>query len=373
MYSNSHLKRSWVEIDLGQIVENYRIYKKSIKGNEIMAVVKADAYGHGDVEVASALQAEGVKLFAVSNIEEAIALRTAGIIGEILILGYTPVECAEQLVQYDITQALLDESYAEMLAYKGVKAQFAIDTGMNSIGLDADQPETCEEIIRANYNRFQLTGMFTHLCVADTDTENCNQFTEQQIDKFSDVARRVADLRLPYVHCMNSAGGLFHGTDEKFGEIARLGIILYGLKPDYLNLLPNGIKPVLTWKSVVAMVKDVHPEESIGYGRTFIADREMTVATIPTGYADGYRRELSNKGKNEVNGRVALIVGRVCMDQIMVDVTGIETKCGDEVILIGEQYSEDDMAHDVETIGYEIVCGISKRVPRQYKYGGKLL
>lgn len=172
---------------------------------------------------------------------------------------------------------------------------------------------------------------------------------------------------------MNSAGGLFHGTDEKFGEIARLGIILYGLKPDYLNLLPNGIKPVLTWKSVVAMVKDVHPGESIGYGRTFIADREMTVATIPTGYADGYRRELSNKGKNEVNGRVALIVGRVCMDQIMVDVTGIETKCGDEVILIGEQYSEDDMAHDVETIGYEIVCGISKRVPRQYKYGGKLL
>lgn len=191
MYSNSHLKRSWVEIDLGQIVENYRIYKKSIKGNEIMAVVKADAYGHGDVEVASALQAEGVKLFAVSNIEEAIALRTAGIIGEILILGYTPVECAEQLVQYDITQALLDESYAEMLAYKGVKAQFAIDTGMNSIGLDADQPETCEEIIRANYNRFQLTGMFTHLCVADTDTENCNQFTEQQIDKFSDVASVV--------------------------------------------------------------------------------------------------------------------------------------------------------------------------------------
>ena len=143
-----------------------------------MAVIKADAYGHGDVEVASALQSEGVKLFAVSNIEEAIALRTAGIVGEILIFGYTSVECSEELVKYDITQALLDESSAGMMADKGVKAQFAIDTAMNRIGLDADQLENCELVIRKYVERFALTGMFTHLCVADTDTEDCNQFNE---------------------------------------------------------------------------------------------------------------------------------------------------------------------------------------------------
>lgn len=174
------------------------------------------------------------------------------------------------------------------------------------------------------------------------------------------------DLNLPYVHCMNSAGGLFHGTDDFYGNIAGLGIILYGLKPDYVNVLPNGIKPALSWKSVVAMVKIVHPGESIGYGGTFIADREMKVATIPTGYADGCRRELFNKGIVKANGRVTSIVGRVCMDQIMVDVTGIDVSCGDNVKLIGEHYSADDMARDIGTIGYEIICGVSKRVPRIY-------
>lgn len=366
MYSNSQLRRSWVEVDLKQIIDNYKIYKRSITENEIMAVVKADAYGHGDAEIARVLQSEGVKLFAVSNIEEAIALRTAGIVGEILILGYTPMECSEQLVAYDITQTLLDASYAELMSDKGIKAQFAIDTGMNRIGLDADQPEKCEQVIRNYYDRFKLTGMFTHLCVADTDTEESNQFTKQQITKLGEVARIVSDLKLQYVHYMNSAGGLFHGKKEVYSEIARLGIILYGLKPDYLNVLPKGIKPALAWKSVVAMIKDVHTGESVGYGRTFVAEREMQIATIPTGYADGYRRELSNQGKIEVNGRVVSIVGRVCMDQMMVDVTGTDVKCGDEVTLIGEHYTAGDMAQDIGTIGYEILCGISKRVPRIY-------
>lgn len=367
MYSSSHLKRSWVEIDLRQIVENYRIYKKTVKSSEIMAVVKADAYGHGDVEVAQALQTEGVHLFAVSNIEEAVELRTAGITGEILILGYTPVDCAEQLVKHKITQTLLDESYAALMANKGIKAQFAIDTGMNRIGLDAEQPELCEQIIRKYNGKYELTGIFTHLCVADTGTEECVQFTEDQVRKFRTVSERIDDLHLPFVHCMNSAGGLFHGIDDHIGRIARLGIVLYGMKPDFTNELPAGIKPALKWKSVIAMVKNVHPGESIGYGRTYVADHEMRVATIPTGYADGYRRELSGRGKVEINGHIVPVVGRVCMDQMMVDVTGVEASCGDEVTLIGTHYTADDMANDIGTIGYEIVCGISKRVPRMYK------
>lgn len=366
MYSNSYLKRSWVEVDLKQIAENYRIYKNNSGGKAVMAVVKADAYGHGDTEVARVLQSEGVKLFAVSNIEEAITLRKVGIHGEILVLGYTPAECINQLLAYDITQTLLDEYYAELLSGKGVKAQFAIDTGMNRIGLDAEDVDFCERIIRKYKNQYDLTGVFTHLCVSDTETDECKQFTEQQINKFRNVVDRVADLGLPYVHCLNSAGGLYHEPKDCVGEIIRLGIILYGLKPDYHNLLPAGIKPVLSWKSVISMIKEVHPGECIGYGRTFVADREMRVATIPTGYADGYRRELSNKGKVLINGCLAPIVGRICMDQMMVDVTGLRVKCDDEVILIGERYTADDMAHDIGTIGYEVVCGISKRVPRLY-------
>lgn len=367
MYSNLHLKRSWVEINLNQLVNNYRLYKKALSNkNEIMVVVKADAYGHGDIEVAKVLETEGVQLFAVSNIEEAIGLRDAGIKGEILILGYTPVECVKQLLEYDITQALLDENYAERIAETEVriKAQFAIDTGMNRIGLDADKPEYCERVIRKYFKYFELSGVFTHLCVADTDTNESNKFTRQQIEKFKRITDSIVNLNMPYVHCMNSAGGLFHGGGEK---IVRLGILLYGMKPDYNNSLPNGIKPILFWKSVVAMVKELEPGETVGYGRTFIANKRIKIATIPTGYADGYRRELSNKGKVEINGQIAEVVGRVCMDQFMVDVTEIDVKCGDEVILVGEHYTADDMARDIGTIGYEVVCGISKRVSRIYK------
>lgn len=162
---------------------------------------------------------------------------------------------------------------------------------------------------------------------------------------------------------MNSAGGLLC---EPYGNLARLGIILYGLKPDYSNNLPKGIKPALRWKSVISLIKPVHPGETVGYGRTFTVDREMVIATIPTGYADGYSRILSNKGKVIVNGQTASIVGRVCMDQMMVDVTGLDVAFEDEVILLGEGYNADEMAQDIGTIGYEVICDIGKRVPRIY-------
>jgi alanine racemase len=332
-----------------------------------MAVVKADAYGHGDRIVAKFLSDNGICNFAVSNIDEALHIREAGAEGQILILGYTPVDRAEELVKYDITQALLSEEYAEELLSTGknIKCQFAIDTGMRRIGLDADDPENCEGIIRKYKDN--LTGLFTHLCVADTPEQD--KFTGHQIQLFEIVCDRVADLNLPYLHCMNSAGGLWH--ESKYSSFARLGIILYGLKPDYVNELPKGIEPVMSWKSVVSMVKRVKPGDTIGYGRTFTIEKPMTIATIPTGYADGYSRLLSNKGWILINGKKAPIVGRMCMDQMMVDVSDIsEVKLGTEAVLMGhsgeETITADDLAHLYGTIGYEIICGISKRVDRKY-------
>ena len=362
------MNRSWTEIKLDVIQNNYRLYESEILARfgdspcEVMAVVKADAYGYGDTQVAAALQKIGCKNFAVSNLNEAINLRKANITGQILILGYTPPEEAHDLLKYDITQALLCDEYAQELAGVGIKAHFAIDSGMNRIGLDANKPEKCEAIIRKFARQFKLTGIFTHLCVADTPSEA--EFTNEQLAKFKAVAQRVSDLNLPYVHCMNSAGGLWQ---EPFGNLTRLGIILYGLKPDYANSLPSGIKPALEWKSVISMIKTVQQGETIGYGRSFRAEQKLRVATIPTGYADGYNRMLSNKGCVLICGKRARILGRVCMDQFMVDVTDIpQAKAGREVTLLGEGYDADEMAHCIGTIGYEIVCNISSRVERRY-------
>lgn len=371
-------KRSWIEINLSQLKKNYLLYKNSLKADaEIMAVIKADAYGHGDVQVARLLSQSGVHLFAVSNIDEAVGLREAGIQGEILILGYTSVFYAKTLWHHDLTQAIVSEEYAKALAETGmkIKCQFAIDTGMNRIGLDGDNTDECERIIRNYKDSLNLTGIFTHLCVADTDTAECKDFTVGQISKFKAVAERIQDLNLPYMHCCNSAGGLFYlKNDEMFehiGGVVRLGIILYGLKPDDNNVLPDGIEPAMEWKSQISMVKDVHPGETIGYGRTYKVEKESRIATVTTGYADGLNRLLSNKGFVMINGYKAPIVGRVCMDQTLVDVTGIpNVKMGTRVTLIGKSgglvYTADDMAHDLGTIGYEIICNITKRVQRFY-------
>lgn len=369
------LRRSWAEIDLAQLCENYKIYKSRVPvGMSVMGVVKADAYGHGDVRCAIALEGVGAELFAVATVKEAVKLRVGGVRGEILILGYTPVELWETLVKYDLTQTLLSEEYAKALAdaaTERVKCQFAIDSGMNRIGLDAEAPAECERIIREYADKLNLNGIYTHLCVADGDSAEDVGFTDRQRELFGGVACRVADMGLKYVHCMNSAGGLFHSEDGFVGNVARLGIVLYGLKPDRSNTLPEGIKGVMTWKTSVAMVKTVYADETVGYGRTFRADKPTVVATLPTGYADGYNRLLSNKGYVLIKGKRANIIGRVCMDQMMVDVTDIDgVAMGDEVVLIGQSGDEvitaDDMAALVGTIGYEIVCDVSARVDRVY-------
>ena len=368
------IKRSWVEIDLDALKNNYRIYAEKLGSDrEVMAVVKANAYGHGATKVALALQAEGCCNFAVSNVEEAVELRLAGVRGQILILGYTPIAALDDVLEHQLTQAVFSEEYAqkacEYLGEKShkMKVHFVLDTGMNRIGLPAKNPDFCDRIIRKYREHFRVTGMFTHLCVADTPSEK--EFTRAQINAFREVDVRIEDLELPYVHCLNSAGGLYQ---ECFGDLGRLGIVLYGLKPDYENTLPEGIRPAMQWKTVIAMLKTVPAGETIGYGRSYKTERDTVVATLPTGYGDGYHRRLSNLGHVIIHGKKAPIIGRVCMDQMMVDVTDIpEASFEDEVILLGAGYTADDMAHSLGTIGYEIVCHITKRVTRVYLEGEK--
>ena len=246
IHVNQIEKRSWIEINLSQLRANYNFYKKNLKRDvSIMAVIKADAYGHGDVQVARMLSGLGVNLFAVSNIDEAVGLREAGIQGEILILGYSSPVYAQTLCDLDLTQAVVSEIYAAQLANTGypVKCQFAIDTGMNRIGIDGDDAKHCEQVIRNYTEKLRLNGFFTHLCVADSDNESDKEFTWGQIAKFKAVVDLVADLNLPYMHCFNSVGGMHYLDDSDyfsgFGSIVRLGIVLYGLKPDMNNVLPE--------------------------------------------------------------------------------------------------------------------------------------
>lgn len=378
VHANQIEKRSWVEVDLSQIRSNYLLYKNSLKRDaSIMAVIKADAYGHGDVQVARLLSDLGCTMFAVSNIDEAVGLREAGIKGEILILGYSSPFYARTLFELDLTQAIVSEEYAQQLADTGlrIKCQFAIDTGMNRIGIDADDATDCERIIRLFIHKLNVNGLFTHLCVADSNKESDKEFTLLQLSKFRNIVSRVSDIRMPYIHCCNSAAGIKYLDKSSFydeiGRIVRLGIVLYGLKPSNDIEIPQGIKPPLTWKSVVSMVKKVYAGETIGYGRTFKVERESVIATVATGYADGFSRKLSNKGFVLINGCRAPIVGNICMDQTLVDVTDIpEVKMGTHVVLLGSNgsitYTADDMAHMLGSIGYEVTCGISKRVQRFY-------
>lgn len=376
-------QRSWVEIDLDQIKANYLAYKEILPNEtQIMSVIKADAYGHGDVHIAKWLSSVGCKLFAVSNIDEAVGLREAGINGDILILGYTSPKYARILCGQNLTQTLVSEEYAEALAATGynVKCQFAIDTGMNRIGLDASDISTCTGTIRKYDKRLNINGLFTHLCVADDCSTESIDFTRKQISLFREIAKEVEDLNYTQIHCFNSAGGMFYINEEQQSSlrgIVRLGIVLYGCKPDRSNILPSAIKPALSWKSQISMVKTVYPGETIGYGRTFSPTRVSQIATVTTGYADGLNRHLSNRGSLLVNGKKAPIVGRICMDQTLIDVTDIQdVKMGDVVTILGKSgdisYFADDMANDLDTIGYEILCNISKRVQRFYKTHGLL-
>lgn len=369
-------KRTWAEIDLSRIESNLAVYRLSLpSGFDITAVVKANAYGHGDIRVAGRLAACGVDSFAVATLDEAIRLRQSGIAGEILVLGYTSPELMGLAVEHGITQTLVDSFYAERLSvlpfHREIKVQYAVDTGMNRIGLDGDDPRACLRDIYRAAKDFNLTGIYTHLSAADGVGRVEREFTCRQIESFARIARGSASLGIK-AHCLNSAGGLcYSDLPPEISKTVRLGIALYGLKPSSEIVLPEGIAPALSWYARVSAVKSVRRGEHIGYGLTYTADRPRLIATVTVGYADGYSRIASGRAYLLINGQRAPVVGRVCMDQLMVDVTlHSHVRAGDEAVLIGKSGGEiltaDMLAETVGTIGYEVLCGISERVERVY-------
>ncbi len=374
------VRRTWAEISLDNAAKNFRTIKKKVGNVKLCCVIKADGYGHGAVALASLYEKLGADYFAVSNIDEAEELRLNDIKKPILILGYTPVEDAPRLCQLNITQTVFSADYAGSLAEKcyskgiKLKVHIGLDTGMSRIGFmvqefprDNNSIEEIKEV--CSQSCFDVEGIFTHFCVSDCD-ESGREFTEKQFYNFSHTVNSLKENNITFdiVHCSNS--GAIEDYPHTYSSMVRAGIILYGLAPapelkDRLDLVP-----CMTMKTTIAHVKPLKKGATISYGRTFTAEQDMKIATVPIGYADGFIRAYAKNGYMIVNGKRADIVGRICMDQTMIDVTDIDVKVGDEVIVFGSgscgERTADDLAVCADTINYEVVCNISKRVPRFY-------
>ena len=368
------LHRTWAEIDISALIHNFKIIKEDAKDSHIMAVVKADSYGHSARDVAPVLDKEGADSFAVSNIEEALTLREIGIKKPILILGYTPVNMADVLAREDISQCVYSKEYANELSSRAtangaeIKVHIKLDTGMGRLGFDCREdslPEIADAIAAAKLPGFILEGVFTHFAESDRTEDADDGFTDAQFKRFNLALEQFKEngLNPEFRHCCNSAAFCLDG--DKHLDLCRPGIILYGLTPSSELKLTQDFIPVMTVKSVVSLVKDIKAGTTVSYGRTFTAPHNMKIATIAAGYADGYPRSLSNKGYVLIGGKRAKIIGRVCMDQLSVDVSHIDgVRQGDEVILFGKELPVEEIAAMANTINYEIVCGISPRVPR---------
>ncbi len=377
------LKRTWAEIDLDALRHNYRLVRKAT-GNktDIYAVIKADAYGHGAVKVAHALLEEGATHFAVSNLDEAAQLRQAGITCPILLLSYTPPEEVRHLVQLDVIQTVVSLAHAKALndAAKAadvvLNVHLKVDTGMSRVGFvhqtDADRENAASEIFAAaSLPHLQAEGIFTHFAVADEQDETA---TNEQFARFMQTVEDVAakGVRFAVCHCCNSAGLMRFPAMHL--DAVRPGIVLYGLAPDsgWMNdIWP--LHPAMQLKTTVTMVKTVPAGTKISYGSTFIAEKEMQIATVPIGYADGYSRLMAGKGYMLVNGKKAPLVGRVCMDQSMLDVTDLDVSVGDTVTVFGDGLPAEEYAAFIGTIHYETVCAVGKRVPRVYTQNGQVV
>ncbi len=374
------LHRAWAEINLDNLAHNFSLIKKAANGSKVMSVVKADAYGHGAVEIAEALSRAGTDWFAVSNVEEALQLREAGISEPILILGTTPPEYAKMLADNNISQTVFCADYAAELSRYASEANVTVnihiklDTGMRRLGFNAaDEAQVAAAADACRLARLKAEGIFTHFASADKDGDEDGSFTLGQFKLYEAAvdAIETAGINFELHHCSNSAATLTR--PEMRLDIVRAGIILYGLAPSS-EVEVDGFKPVMSLHAAVSMVKRVKAGDQISYGRTYTAERDITVATLPIGYADGYMRAFS--GANAVvGGKLAKNVGRICMDQMMLNVTGLDVKVGDTVTLFGTDggctVSADELAARAGTINYEIVCLLSKRITRVYIEGGK--
>ncbi len=370
-------------IDLDALEYNIKsIRAKTKEGTGIIGVVKADAYGHGAIEAAEVLLANGADWLAVAVIDEAINLRNHGIDVPILILGFTPKNRFEDIVNYSIIQTVYSYEEAEELSKtalslgKTAVIHIKIDTGMGRLGYRVNAESADEIVDISKLPGLEVNGMFTHFSTAD---ETDKTYTYGQFEKFMkmDAMLKERGLNIPVRHCANSASIM--ELDEVMLDMVRPGIILYGAYPsNEVDKSKLSIKPVMSIKTHVSYVKEVEEGDSISYGRTYKAPCKRTIATIPVGYADGFIRAYAKGGRVLINGKFAPIVGRICMDQFIVDVTDIENvNMNDEVVLLGRQgeneITADDIASVMNTINYEVFCTLSKRVPRQYIKDGKVV
>lgn len=369
--------RCYAEISLEAIGHNIREVKKRLpEGVKLLGVVKANAYGHGAVPVASYLENQ-VDYFATATIEEAIELREHGISAPILILGYVSPSQYSDLVEYDITQTI--DSYAQALALekeaarqnRKAKAHLAVDTGMTRIGFQVTEHDADEAAKIADLPHIELEGMFTHFSCADQEDKT---YCSMQMEKYDKMTALLAErgVTIPLRHICNSAG-IMEFDDHRF-EMVRSGIITYGIYPsEEVKKERLDLNPALSWKSHVIHVKEVGPGIGVSYGATYVTEKPMTrIATVSAGYADGYPRALSNQGCVLIHGKKAPIIGRICMDQMMVDVTDIpNVQVEDVVTLVGTDGDEtitiEEIANPAARFDYEMLCDISSRVTRVYK------
>ncbi len=369
-------------IDLDALEYNIKsIRKKTPEGTGIIGVIKADAYGHGSVEVAQVLLENGADWFAVAVVDEGLNLRKHGINAPILLLGYTPELRFEDVINNGFIQTMYSYEMAEKLSKTAVRlgktavVHIKIDTGMGRIGYRVND-EAADEIVRiSKLPGIEVNGMFTHFAASD---EADKAYTNMQFERFMKMDKMLKDrgLNIPVRHAANSAAIM--DIDSMMLNMVRPGIILYGAYPSDEVVKENlDLRPVMSIKTHVSFVKEVEKGDCISYGRTYTAPDKRKIATIPVGYADGFIRAYAKEGKVLIKGKFAPIVGRICMDQFMVDVTDIDdVKINDEVVLMGTQgensITADDIAKALNTINYEVFCTLSKRVPRQYIRNGKV-
>lgn len=367
---------TWAEISLDDIKSNFLQFRQHVKQpTKIMAVVKADGYGHGAVEIAKTTIQMGADYLAVALLDEAITLREAGITDPILVLGYTPSRSVKEAITQSITLTVFDHEILDevilqsSILQKKASIHLKVDTGMSRIGVTTNEDALllATKAIAAEY--VHLEGIFTHFSNADSEDSS---YTEGQYEKFQAVLAFLEEnhIHIPLRHCCNSAATM--KFPKMHLDMVRVGVALYGLYPDStLKKLPFQLKQAMSFKSRIAAIKKVAPSQPISYGCTWKPSSEAMIATLPLGYADGLSRLLSSRGKVLVHGQKANIAGRVCMDQSMIDITDIPgCTVGDEVVIFGENHSSfqsvDEIAEIMGTINYEVVCLIGKRVPRVY-------
>lgn len=374
--------RIYAKIDLDAIEHNIDLVKDKIgKETKLLLVIKADAYGHGSVELAKTFS-EKADYFAVAEMNEAVELRHAGIKKPILILGYTSPSLFKTALENDITLTMFQPEAIEKLSKEAVKAgktakiHFAVDTGMSRIGFSVTENSADEAAKAAKLPGIFAEGIFSHFATADGVDKRPSMEQREKYDKFIAMLKD-RNVEIPIKHINNSAGIL---EFDKYYDMAREGIILYGLYPSKEVEEELGerfkLRPAMELITHISHIKELEANRGISYGFTYVTDHKMRVATIPVGYADGYPRALSNKGEVLIHGKRCKILGRVCMDQMMVDISDVpEAKIEDKVVLVGKDQNEfipvEELADAAYSFNYEFVCGIARRVPRVYFKNGE--